>query len=396
MKKFVFILSISFLFFSCKDDSNPIKTEPPNPYVQTEIDWPSLKKTPWPKYRHDAQLTGRTKHSGPSLLRISDSIAVGYDISSIIIDIDSTFFVSTTFPTNLSKWKYNSKKMWEKDFGVRKDTYNPPILTSYNFLYYITPNRIYRINNDTIVQWHYDVSESIFNFGSSIDKEGNLYVTSYTGKLYVVSPSGTLLWSLQLPYLTSFSSVFSPDGSTLYVQGASLFAVDIATRQIKWRAGKGGIGASPMVDMHGNVYFFSSDSVNDAVKAFYCLTPRGTVRWKSEGAPFTGPGGDPTIDWDGNIYYATDTVYSYTNDGALRWKLALEPGEQNSTSLLCDGKNTIYVLTTKKNIYAVQSNGVIKWKFKVPLQSLFGHSPSIADGKMFVPTAYDQKILIIE
>lgn len=399
MKKFVSILLISFLF-SCKDDSSPIKTEPPNPYVQKEIDWPSLKKAPWPMYRHDPQLTGRTRQTGPVAGILADSISVGNYIASIVIDNDSTYFVSSTpgpMSKNLTKWKYDTTLLLGINFNVWKDTYNSPILTSSGDYYYTTPRKLYRLKNDTNIAWTYTPPAAIFTFGSTIDKSGNIYLKQTSpGGIIVLSPSGEQLFTLPAPPSTIHAASFSPDGNTIYVSASTLIAIDIPSRQIKWSADSIGIFTSPIVDSQGNIYFFAKNETNGSYRMFKSISPEGTTRWTYPYLTSASEHGiEPVVDWNGNVYCATDTVYSFTNDGKLRWKVGLETGERNYTSLTCDGTNTVYVLTTKNNIYAIASSGIVKWKLHIP-NAWFSVSPSIADGKLFVPTVYVEKVYIIK
>jgi outer membrane protein assembly factor BamB len=64
---------------------------------------------------------------------------------------------------------------------------------------------------------------------------------------------------------------------------------------------------------------------------------------------------------------------------------------------VCDINNTIFILTNKNTVYAISQSGKLLWKTLIPLQGIFGMSPSIADGKLFIPTwVTDRKIFIIE
>jgi outer membrane protein assembly factor BamB len=159
------------------------------------------------------------------------------------------------------------------------------------------------------------------------------------------------------------------------------------------------------VDNKGCIYFFSlTDSTNLAgrkLSSLYSLNPDGSVRWKHNGFTSKYSGGlyenELTIDWDGNIYAATDTLFSYTNDGTLRWKYGFDTGERSITGLTCDGVGTVYVLTDKKNVYAVSQSGNLLWKVIVPLEYIFGLTPSIVQGKLFIPTwNTDKKVFIVE
>lgn len=355
-------------------------------------------------YRHDPQLSGRTKHMGPVAGVLADSISVGYSIANIVIDNDSQYFVSSSgglVPNNLTKWKYNTTLVWAKHFNAGLDTYNSPVLTSSGDYYYTTPEKSYRLTNDTTIVWKYTHPVSIFNYGTTIDKSGNIYLkhTNPSG-IIVLSPSGEQLFTLPLPPSTIHAPSFSPDGNTLYVCTSRITAIDLASRQIKWSADSIGIYTSLVVDSRGNIYFFAKSESNSSYVIFKSISPDGTTRWTY---PYLTPSKlipeadlAPVIDWDGNVYCATDTLYSFTNTGKLRWKFGLNAGEYIDASLICDGSNTIFLVTGHNNIYAVSSSGTLKWKLHIPNSPLFGNTPSIADGRLFVPLGYFPKVYIIQ
>jgi hypothetical protein len=353
-------------------------------------------------YRHDPQLSGRTTHIGPSAGIISDSVTVGYEIANVVVDNDSIFYTSSTtgsLQRNIAKWKYNSTLVLGKDFHVSEDTYNSPILLPDHSLYYITPDNVWRLTNDTTVLWKYTPVQKVHCFGSTIDKDGNLFLKNTSpGGITVLNPGGDVLWTLPIPNSSLHAAAFSPDGNTLYVTASQLLAIDITSRSIKWTVDSIGIMTSPVVDYGGNIYCFIKDATKQN-EIFASFSSSGVRRWAFPGLTSIQPSSEhgiaPVVDWNGNVYCATDTLYSFTNTGELRWKFGLNSGERNYTSLTCDGSNTIYILTTHDNVYAVSSDGNLKWKLNIP-NAWFSNTPTIADGRLFVPTAYAKKVYIIQ
>jgi hypothetical protein len=410
MKLTIVFIFISLLFPSCKDQTNPIPPDQSNPYAQKSIIWPSLKNSPWPMYRHDPQLTGRSAHSGPKKGIIAGTLPAGDDMAGIVIDNDSIVYVhSSSLPgsgyKNLTVYKYNGVKIWDKEFHLYSDTYTSPILTSLGFLYFSNIHTVASINFDSTTKWKTEI-RNVYMYSPTIDKTGNLYLTQ-SGDNTVISFSsvGNELWRFSPQELTGSPRIlsFSPDGRVLYVLGHSLVAIDITSKSVLWSYQPTSSSTSPVIDAEGHIYFVSSaDTGSYGSYTLHCIYPNGTTRWIhpylfydaiSSNAYET----DITIDWDGNIYHARDTLYSFTNNGILRWKFGLENNEKNIAGLVCDINNTIFILTNKNKVYAISQSGNLLWKVVIPLQGIFGMSPSIADGKLFIPTwVTDRKIFIIE
>jgi outer membrane protein assembly factor BamB len=409
MKFIIQALCVIFLLSSCKEESNPVKQDPPNPFAQKEIDWPSLQKAPWPMYRHDPQLTGRSPYVGPTKGIVSGTIPAGDNMAAVVIGNDSVIYIhSGTTGKTLSSRKYDGTERWSKNFNQVSDTYCSPILTSFDFLYYLNPRTVSAVQYDSVIIWKTNNYPYTPMFTPGIDKTGNIYFVDNNQKtLFALNTDGAELWSLTDPDFNSGLSTisFSPDGNTLYLRGKTLCAIDIVNKTVKWKFISISLVSSPIVDNKGCIYFFSlTDSTNLAgrkLSSLYSLNPDGSVRWKHNGFTSKYSGGlyenELTIDWDGNIYAATDTLFSYTNDGTLRWKYGFDTGERSITGLTCDGVGTVYVLTDKKNVYAVSQSGNLLWKVIVPLEYIFGLTPSIVQGKLFIPTwNTDKKVFIVE
>ncbi|MEW6061772.1 MAG: PQQ-binding-like beta-propeller repeat protein [Bacteroidota bacterium] len=416
MKKFVSILSISFLFFSCKDDSNPIKTEPPNPYAQKEIDWPSLQKAPWPMYRHDPQLTGRSQYVGPTKGIIVDTLKYKrYLPASVSIDANDNIYIP--FSSGESDIYCYSLKFDTLKWKLKLPTNTlkiptTPTITKNNSILY-TSTRLYSISDSGKLQWQVQSQKEVAGgLNVQIDKSGNIYYieqagTTATATLYCVSPTGQLQWSFADERLLYgiCSPAFSPDGNTLYLQAGTntttLIAYDISSKSIKWTFEGLPLFSTPIVDNQGNIYF-QKNTVTTSLDTFYCLTKDGKVRWK-----YIFPKKDqqafqylyePTIDYDGNVYILStkDTLVSLTNDGLVRWKLPLTAYGGCYYSIVCDRNNNIYFVTGNHFLLSVSKAGSINWS--IQFNHGFDVYPSLAitEGKLFLVTSYNGLIYIVE
>lgn len=414
MKQYLFILLTALVLFSCKEDTNPVIVDPPNPFAQTAIAWPSLQNAPWPMYRHDPQLTGRSQYAGPTKGIISDTVNVmPYSVlyCGITIDKNNNAFIPFDFRSTENLWSYNliSKTIqWKSTIPqLMVENINMPTVTSNGNIIFSSRDLCIISPSGQVV--HQNNTPFITGFSSNIDKDGNIFFSRVKTKtLYCVTGSGQTLWTFTDPRIRDdgYHISFSPDGKTLYIpclSGNSLLALDIASREVKWSFGTLPLFSPPIVDNQGNIYFQKSTLQNEPVDTFYCLKPDGTVRWlysfkKVNAIAVNYYGVEPaTIDKEGNIYLSAprDTIVSLTNDGKLRWKLPLT-AYKGTEQLVCDVNGTIYCATWDNHVLAISKSGSILWSLKLSSSNdTWFASLSLADGKLIVTGATD-KIYIIE
>lgn len=413
MKSTISIMFIILVFSSCKDVSNPVKTDPPNPFAQKDIDWPSLQKAPWPMYRHDPQLTGRSQFVGPTKGIIADTLIFDPSVKfagGISIDINNNIYIPIE---NLSIGNFRSYNIltkgtyWKITVVIQKtDNPNmPSILSNGNIVVSSSDLSIISPNGQIIFQKD---MPPIVGFNSPIDKDGIIYfIHTQTKTLYSISSSGQTLWTFSdwRIHEAGYQISFSPDGKTLYLpcfDGNSLLALDISTRQVKWSFGTLPLLTPPVVDNQGNIYFQKSTLQNEPVDTFYCLKSDGTVRWlysyyKMNAVADYYFGVEPvTIDREGNIFLLAprDTIVSLTNDGNLRWKLSLS-AFKGTEQLICDANGTIYCATLDNHVLAISNSGSILWNLKLPNNGGWYSSPSLTEGKLVI-TGNTNQIYIIE
>jgi len=159
------------------------------------------------------------------------------------------------------------------------------------------------------------------------------------------------------------NSISIDSNGTLYVTAANkLLAID-SDGELLWSMSVGGIGATAISSDESTVYAVGKDDL-------YAFTSSGEQLWS-----FTDPTdsiyGEPNVGQDGTIYIGSwDTyVYAVNSDGSLKWKYqtdgAIAP--LASPTLSNDG-NTIYVGSGDRNkdeggtLYALNSDGTLKWK----------------------------------
>ena len=408
----------AFFFIGCKHQSASYDSLKQNNSRQDAVYWQSLKQTPWPMYRHDPQLTGRSPYTGPVNGTVIDTLFVsnrGEINSGITIDSDSTMYIGISQDTlDLTAIKYNGTVKWKKHInpaGFIPEIFNVPTLGKNNTLYHTTRGGTFSLNNNGEQIWRYSPIKEANGLVTQVGLDGTIYSISQNGILNAISQAGELLWSLtddRFSWGSIVTPSFSPDGKTLYVQcnhDANIAALDVETHSIKWTFGWNGTPNAPIVDAQGNIYLLACSVIQSnpvSVDTFYSISSNGAIRWRYPfkyrnqfvDSKFTNY--DPTIDINGNIYFATDTLYSLDHDGQLRWKFGLGIDDANYCPLVCDANGTVYVGTLKNNVVAISNSGKQLWKIKIPGVLALGYSPTIVPGRLIYSSWKSNKLFIIE
>ena len=156
----------------------------------------------------------------------------------------------------------------------------------------------------------------------------------------------------------------------------------------KWRRDLGDfVWATPAVG-DGVVYIGSDD---DAVFAVDLAT--GAVKWKLDTGPCkvkrkVGPEGSRcdvdgiAVATDGTVYAASDGLYAISSDGKLKWKFSPAGAHCASTPAIADD-GTVYVGCQDDLLYAIGPDGKKKWDLRTGDD--VDSSPAIgADGTIYV------------
>jgi len=406
------LLISMIIFYSCKEKAtNPPDTPLPEGYQQ-DIPWTSLADSPWPMNHHDPQNTGRSIFVGPKSGANYLVIPTSYHESGVSIGKDSSIYFASL--TNIFSYTPDGQLNWKRLVdSLGWETYTTPLVSSNGNIFVVIPltGRISCFDASGTKIWSYKNSEQIWQKTLVIDKVGNIYFIDAGSTLNVLSSQGQLLWSItDSRFWVGYSSlVFSPDGKTLYSAGLnpSLFAIDISQRQIKWVFGRYSNRQEPMIDAQGNIYLLTkTDSIDGEKPALYSLKPDGTVRWvyvhnnALEKEIYTN---SPTIDKNGNIYFAFDSLYSVDYQGKLRWKRPLSFSCIADCPLVCDAEGNVYVgLTTPEQQYitikAFNSNGVLIWEnnFTTTGFGQVGGSPAILNSILIFPSWRSKEIFVIK
>jgi outer membrane protein assembly factor BamB len=237
--------------------------------------------------------------------------------------------------------------------------------------------------------WQFKFASSL-NYNSSktapaIAPDGTIYVGSYDGTFYAITPAGQEKWRFKAGREIKSSPAIADDGTIYFGSRDRKFYALTPAGKLKWWFATGAwVDASPAIAKDGTICFGSWD------KMFYALNPDGSLKWK-----FAAKGivdSSPAIAADGTIYFGShDKIfYALNPDGTVRWNFLT--GGAIISSPAIDGDGSLYFSSTDGNLYHLKSDGAELWRCRIGGSS-FG-SPVLADnGNIFVEGA--NKMLIV-
>lgn len=390
---FTFLMILLALFIYSCDSSTKPEDEEPQIVPQVDIEWSSLANTPWPMHHHDPQSTGRSKYAGPQQGIISKRVYVGLSVTGISIGYNSTIFIATSYPPfDFFAMDYEGNTKWVYSY-VRG--YTTPLISRDSTIYVSGSEYLLSFNHEGDTLWRKQIEKSTC-VGMNIDLDGNIYFINYFNTLIVVDKNGDFRWKLEDDRLLggpNAAPTFSPDSKILYLQGqdVSVLALNIESKSIEWTFGDQPLQSSPVVDNAGNLYILPGEDVIYDKTSFYSLNPTGQIIWEFEfSTQRLFDNIEPTIDYNGNLYFGTDTLYSLTNSGKLRWKKYLNG--YISSPLISDINNVVYVAANNLDygtnyIIAFDEAGSELWKIEDNEERLPGVSAAINEnGTLFYPT----------
>jgi outer membrane protein assembly factor BamB len=238
-------------------------------------------------------------------------------------------------------------------------------------------------SNSGTKKWAFDAR--IF-LGSSpvIGPDGTIYVGSRNHRVYAVRPNGKRKWSFKTNYIVDSALAIGPDG-TIYVgnEGARLNALRPDGRR-KWFAEfSGSLIYTPTIDADGTIYVGTYSN-------FAALTDNGSyasAKWFFFLGADADPLTPPAIGGDGTVYFGCSdhNLYALNPDGTLKWKFSTGGAVYSAPAIGTDG--TIYFGSDDGNVYALTDGGQAsvsqKWVFATGWR--VESSPAIgADGTIYI------------
>jgi len=159
---------------------------------------------------------------------------------------------------------------------------------------------------------------------------------------------------------------------------------------IDWIIDSVAIMSSISIGTDSSIYLPSQSAAH---LGFYSYTPGGALKWKlgvNEGLNFSYNVSTPLVARDGTVLFAgglSGKVFSINSNGSLKWVYQAQNNiYQTGMNIGLDG--TFYLITTGKDLIAIDANGNAKWAFNY--SDFFSNTSSVIsfspDGKtLYIP-----------
>ena len=287
---------------------------------------------------------------------------------------------------------YAISKNGSEKWRFSGNTYSTPAIDTDNNLYMGSGKLLYSINKKGKKNWEYKVGGWIYTSSPAIGNDGTIYIGSSgdNKKLHAINPNGSKKWEFDVGDFIEFSPVVGIDGTVYVGSGdtvASLFAVNPdGSRRWSYKVKNQHVSSSAAVDFDGTIYFQSRDRYT------YAVSPNGHTKWEIE----SGNGAaTPSIGSDGTIYIIDRTkLGAITKKGQLKWEFKFSAPGASVSSPAVGNDGTIYVGSEEGSLYAVKSDGSLKWSVKTGDNIM--SSPVIGDNGMVYVGSYDNSLYAVK
>jgi outer membrane protein assembly factor BamB len=368
---------------------------------------PGLVSSAWPKFRGDAQNTGRGGGSGATGVKkweflagdsVNSSPAIGSD-GTIYIGCDDRKIYALNGQTGTKKWEFLTGGMIDSSVAISSDG-----------TVYIGSNdgNVYALDGASgAKKWDFFADCSFYS-SPAIGLDGTIYIGTGVGaggagnKIYALDgATGVKKWE----FLTGGSVTSSPaialDGTVYIGSGdGKIYALDGVSGVKKWEfRTSSNIDSSPAVGLDGTVYVGSIGSPDNG-SVFYALDgATGAKKWEflTRSSIFSA-----AIGSDGTVYFGTGIldgkVYALDGaSGAKKWEFLAGGFVTSSPAVGSDG--TIYIgsgiRADGNRVYALDgATGVLKWEFLT--RGDVRSSPAVgSDGTVYIGSR-DRKVYAIK
>jgi outer membrane protein assembly factor BamB len=209
-------------------------------------------------------------------------------------------------------------------------------------------------NNNGFTLWKFKTS-GWMSGGIAIDNEGILYFGDGHWYLYALYQNGTLKWKYKTDGYIWGTPALAEDG-TIYIttNGGNLYSVN-KNGILNWKFNVNDpMFTSPVIGPDGTIYIGNH--------GIHAINPDGTEKWEYSTDWIYS---DPVIGLDGTIYVGSDDNYLYAmnSNGTLKWKFKAGDKVQGDPTVGPDG--SIYFGSHDLYLYALQYNGLLKWRYKI-------------------------------
>ena len=224
---------------------------------------------------------------------------------------------------------------------------------------------IYCLDGNGTMWWEYNTSEPVLS-SPTIVQNHTLYVTS--AGLMSFALDGRLNWRVLQNVTSRSSPAISADGTIYFgADDGRLYAVSPNGTVLWNRSTDGAILSSPSVDEAGDIHFGSDDGY------VYCLDPSGMMIWSYDtGMPVQSSVGIRADNWS-MLLAGNGCLLAFDQYGKLGWTLKLD-GYNVTRSLAIDSQGICYI-GSDTTLYSVLPDGNVRWTYRI--STGFVGSPAI-------------------
>lgn len=301
---------------------------------------------PWPGFMHDYARSSLSQYVGtPTNSTLWYLGARGVTSALVLGDNDTIYFGShgslvALGIDGITKFKINVG-----------GTVDPPAIDSDGTIYFENGNTtMFAATPSGAVKWELNSNGTVTI--PATDIYNRIYFGNDTA-LVSLNDDGRLLWNYNTGGLVSMPSV-GPDGQ-IYVGDTDhkFYSID-SQGNLKWKFDTNGTTTAASISPQGTIYFCDSNNT------LYALNPEGTLKWSYQSANMGIP---PAIGPDGTLFLANGTgIVAINPDGTTKW--VFNPAGYTVQSITVDMAGTVYAGTFEDNLFALDSNGSVKWEFK--------------------------------
>ncbi|MCF6147445.1 MAG: PQQ-binding-like beta-propeller repeat protein [Candidatus Kuenenia sp.] len=330
-----------------------------------------LANSPWPMFMHDIQHTGQNKDNNGPVQNVLlwkyqtqdefvSSPVLGEDGAIYIGNIGGEFFSITP----------NGTRNWVYECG---DIYSTATVDINGTIYFGSDDGyFYALDEDGGLKWRFLANQSISSSPVINPQNGVLYFGDEGNYLYVLDTNGNLLQQKKLSDEIWSPLAIDSSGKILFVGTLDglFYAINADTLETLWSFNTDDfISGSPVIDEENEqVIFVSEEGV------IFCRDKNnGSSKWSVvTGKDFEESALALDILSGSNTIYALSTygtLYALARTtGVLKW--TYETGNL-ITAPAIDRDGVIYFGSADKNVYAINSDGTLRWTYKAEAE-IFG------------------------
>jgi outer membrane protein assembly factor BamB len=222
-------------------------------------------------------------------------------------------------------------------------------------------NYLHALNPNLTVKWSFLLGGPAVG-SPAVGPDGTIYIGCNDTFLYAVHPEGTLKWKVEVGRRRAVTSTpaIAADGTIYIYLDDSGYAISPEDGHVKWAVrlssvNTEGLLSAPAVSGDGTIYF-------PAGPGLYALRPDGTPLWGYSTGIYNAS--SAAIGNDGALYFAANTnLHAVNTDGTDRWVRSFDASLSGTAPVLA-GDGTVYIGSSDHRLYAVGSDGALKWSFQ--------------------------------